>query len=120
TFVKQHELGFADIDILGEVFPFVTTTLLHQLVTEKDEYNIAASNTDAGIELWAFWHDHRVKLPSCYAVAKDVTLIQPSSAVMERVFWILRACTDERQESSFSDHIVASALLKYNRRIKKG
>ncbi|CAN0555123.1 unnamed protein product, partial [Ectocarpus sp. 12 AP-2014] len=55
TFVKQHELGFADIDTLGEVFPFVTTTVLHQLVTDKDEYNIAASNTDAGIDLWAFW-----------------------------------------------------------------
>ena len=34
---------------------------------------------------------------------------------MERVFSILRACMDERQEPSLSDRIAASALLNYNR-----
>ena len=29
--------------------------------------------------------------------------------------FILRACMDERQASSFSDRIAAAALLKYNR-----
>ena len=47
--------------------------------------------------------------------AKDLALMQPSSAFMERVFSIIRACMDERQESSYSDRIAASALLKYNR-----
>ena len=37
------------------------------------------------------------------------------SAFMERVFSILRAYMDERQESCYSDRIAASALLKYNR-----
>ena len=54
-----------------------------------------------------------LELPRWYGVAKEVALIQPSSAFMERVFSILRACMDERQESSFSDRIAASALLKY-------
>ena len=36
--------------------------------------------------------------------------MQPSSAFIERVF--LRACMDERQESSYSDRIAVSALLK--------
>ena len=53
------------------------------------------------IRLWAFWHDNRLKMPAWYDVAKDVALIQLSSAFnfMEGVFSILRACMDEsRQE----------------------
>ena len=41
--------------------------------------------------------------------------MQSSSAFMERVFSILRACMDKRQESSYSDRTAASALLKYKR-----
>ena len=115
--MKQHELDAADIDILQEVFPFVTPTALLHLVVEKDQYNIAASNADAAYDLWAFWHDNRLKMPTWYNVAKDVALIQPSSAFM--VFSILRACMDERQEQCYSDRIAASALLKYNRRAVK-
>ena len=48
-------------------------------------------------------------------VAKDIALMQPSSAFMERVFSILRACMDVRQESSYNDRIAVPALLKYNR-----
>ena len=96
--MKQHELDAADIDILQEVFPFVTPTALLQLVLEKDQYNIAAFNADAAYDLWTFWHDNRLKMRAWYDVAKDVALIQPSSAFMERVFSILRACIDERQE----------------------
>ena len=49
-------------------------------------------------------------IPRWYDVAKDIALIQPSSAFMDRVISIHHACRDERQESSFSDRIAASAL----------
>ena len=64
-----------------------------------------------------FCHDNnRLKLPRWYDAAKDIALIQPPSAFMERVFSIMCACMDERQEeSSSSDRITASAILKYNR-----
>ena len=84
-------------------------------MTEKDEYHIAASSVDVGYDLWEFWRDNRMRIPHWYSVAKDMALMQPSSAFMERVFSILRACMDERQESCYSDRITASALLKYNR-----
>ena len=58
-------------------------------------------------------------MPAWYNVAKDVALIQPSSAFMERVFSILCSYMDERQEQCYSDRIAASALLKYNRRAVK-
>ena len=45
--------------------------------------------------------------------------MQPSSAFMERVFSILRTCMDERRDSSYSDRIAVSALLKYNRGRRK-
>ena len=56
-------------------------------------------------------------IPHWCGVAKNIALIQPSSAFMERVFSILRACMDERQASCFSDRIAAAALLKYNREL---
>ena len=83
------------------MFPFVNTDVVHNLELEKNDYSIAASNADAGHDLlWAFWHDNRLnKLPFWYKLAKDIALIQPSSAFMERVFSILSACLDERQET---------------------
>ena len=84
-------------------------------IAEKDEYHIAASSVDVRYDLWEFWRDKRMRYPHWYSVAKDMALMQPSSAFMERVFSILRACMDDRQESSYSDRIAASALLKYNR-----
>ena len=67
---------------------------------------------DAGPDLWAFWHDNRLKPPFWFNVAKDVALIQPSSVFMERVFSILLARLDERQDTCYSDRIRASAFLK--------
>ena len=117
TYVKLHPLDISDIELLEDVSPFVNTDdVVHNLELEKNDYNIAASNNaDAGHDLSAFWHDNRLKLPFWYNVAKDIALIQPSSAFMERVFSILRAYLDERQETCYSDRIRASALLKYNR-----
>ena len=114
TYVKLHPLDNPDIEILEEVFPFVDLDVVHNLELEKNDYNIAASNADAGHYLLAFWHDNRMKLPFWYNVAKDIALIQPSSAFMKRVFSTLCACLDERQETCFSDRIRALALLKYN------
>ena len=115
TFVKQNEPVVTDIAILEEVFPFVTATVLHELEVELNLYTTAASQTSSGYDLWAFWDDNKDKLPAWYGVAQDVALIQPSSAFVERVFSILRACMDERQEHCYSDRIAASTLLKYNR-----
>ena len=111
--MKLHPLDISDIEILEGMFPFVNTDVVHNLELEKNDFNIAASNNaDAGHDLWAFWHDNRLKLPFSYNVAKDMALIQPSSAFTERVFSILRACLDERRETCYSDRIRASALLK--------
>ena len=114
-FVKHHQLSNEEVDLLQTSFPFITAEVISNLVEEKDDYYLAASIVDVGYDLWEFWSDNRSKLPHWYGVAKNIALIQPSSAFMERVFSILRACMDERQTSSFSDRIAAAALLMYNR-----
>lgn len=113
--MKHHQLLNEEIDLLPGCLPFVTAEMIEGLVAEKAEYHVKASNVDAGYDLWQFWVDNKSGLPHWYGVAKNIALIQPSSAFMERVFSILRACMDERQASSFSDHIAAAALRKYNR-----
>ena len=115
SFVKQNELVATDLSILQEVLPFVTANVLHDLEVEMDVYNTAASQTSSGYDLWAFWGDNREKNPAWFNVAQDIALIQPSSAFIERVFPLLRAALDVQQESSHSDKIAASVLLKYNR-----
>ena len=114
-YVKQYQLIAEDVNLLSRPFPFITEEATSKLMTEKDEYHIAASSVDVGYDLWEFWRDNRMRIPHWYSLAKDMALMQPSTAFMERVFSILRACMDERQESSYSHRIAASALLKYNR-----
>ena len=55
--MKLHPLDISDIEILEEVFPVVNTDIVHNLELEKADYNIVASNADAGHDLWALWHD---------------------------------------------------------------
>ena len=106
----QHQLTAEDVNLLSRSFPFITEEVTSKLMAEKDEYHIvAASSVDVGYDLWEFWRDNRMRIPHWYSVAKDMALMQPPSAFMERVFSILRACMDERQEPSYSDRIAASA-----------
>ncbi|CAN0047625.1 unnamed protein product, partial [Ectocarpus sp. 6 AP-2014] len=97
-----------------KVLPFVKSKMVRGLLKEKEDYYMAASDTDAEYGHMAFWNDNKTKLPTWHALMSDVALLQPSSAFMERVFSILRCCFNERQESVYSDRICASALLKYN------
>ena len=83
-------------DLLSRPFPFITEEVTSKLMAEKDEYHIAASSVDVGYDLWEFWRDNRMRIPHWYSVAKDMALMQPSFAFMERVFSVLRACMDER------------------------
>ena len=118
THIRQNDRRDTKEGVLKYVAPsafFVKPTNVEALVAEMDAYNVAAAETDAGYDLWAFWYDSRLKLPAWYIVAKDVALIQPSSAFMERVLSTLRACLDSRQEKCYLGRIAASALLKYNR-----
>ncbi|CAB1109606.1 unnamed protein product [Ectocarpus sp. CCAP 1310/34] len=101
AFMKSKKYSDDTIRSL-KVFPFVKSKMVKGLLKEKEDYYMAASDTD-------------IELPTWHALVLDVALLQPSSSFMERVFSILRCCFNERQEHVYSDRICASALLKYNR-----
>ena len=77
TCVKQHELSPEDIEPLDR-FPLVDADVIETLVGEKDEYHILlvtlTPDTICG--------NSGRTMPRWYAVAKDIALIQPSSAFM--------------------------------------
>lgn len=101
----------AEINLLQESFPFITEEIICNLVEEKDRYYTTISGVDVEHDL----DGNKGALPHWHHVAKDVELLQPPSAFMEWVFSLLRALMDEREESSFNDHIAASFFLEYNR-----
>ena len=47
---------------------------------------------------------------------RKIILIQPSSAAAERVFSLLKASFNERQDGSLQDYIESSLMLQYNKR----
>lgn len=63
-----------------------------------------------------WWQDHQDQLPHWARAAKLLVLVQPSSAAAERVFSLLRAAFDDRQEAALEDDLEASVMLAYNHR----
>ncbi|CAB1107293.1 unnamed protein product [Ectocarpus sp. CCAP 1310/34] len=115
-FVFMKSKKYSDDTIRSlKVLPFVKSKMVKGLLKEKEDYYMAASDTDIEYGHMAFWKDNEKRLPTWHALVLDVALLQPSSAFMERVFSILPCCFNERQEHVYSDRICASALLKYNR-----
>ena len=43
-------------------------------------------------------------------------LVQPSSAAAEKVFSLLKASFNERQDGALQDYIETSLMLQYNKR----
>ncbi|CAB1106310.1 unnamed protein product [Ectocarpus sp. CCAP 1310/34] len=114
TYMKTHKYSNDEIRSLS-VFPFVDDDMMDGLLKEKNDFYVAATDTDTDYDNMTFWSDNKKNLPTWHELVLDVVLLQPSSAFMERVFSILRCCFSERQESVYSDRICASALLKYSR-----
>ena len=56
-------------------------------------------------------------LPIWSSAAKQIFLVQPSSAASERVFSLLKAASfKDQQESSLQDYVETSLMLQYNKR----
>ncbi|CAN0189541.1 unnamed protein product, partial [Ectocarpus sp. 8 AP-2014] len=114
TYMKTHKYSNDKIRSLS-LFPFVDDDMMDGLLKEKNDFYVAATDTDTDYDNMTFWSDNKRILPTWHELVLGIVLLQPSSAFMERVFSILRCCFSERQESVYSDRICASALLKYNR-----
>ena len=96
-------------------FPFLTLAL-PALKEEFPHYIAAAEDIDSSYNPLTFWKGHEDDLPNWSKAARQVLLVQPSSASSERVFSLLRNSFGERQHSSLQDYIEASLMLQYNKR----
>ena len=55
------------------------------------------------------------KFPAWALLAREVCLLQPSSAAAERVFSIFRRTFDKGQQSTLDDHVETALMLQYIR-----
>ena len=96
-------------------FPFLSPALPN-LKAEFPLYAAAAEDIDPSSDPLLFWERHESDLPNWSRAAKQVLLVQPSSAASERVFSLLRNSFGERQNSALQDYIEAFLMLQYNNR----
>ena len=63
-----------------------------------------------------WWKMYATDLPIWLSAAKQIFLVQPSSAASERVFSLLKASFKDQKESSLQDYVETSLMLQYNKR----
>ena len=104
----------SSIDSLS-AFPFLSSEI-PALKQELPLYQAAAQDVDPSFDPLLFWRRHESELPTWAKAARQVFLVQPSSAASERVFSLLRNSFGERQNSALQDYIETSLMLQYNNR----
>ena len=113
---KLHEVrpDAQAIDSLTS-FPSLSPSI-PALKEEFPLYVAAAEDVDPSYDPLVFWKEHESTLPTWSQAARQVLLVQPSSAASERVFSLLRNSFGEGQHLSLQDYIEASLMLQYNKR----
>jgi hypothetical protein len=74
----------------------------------------------AGVKLKERRAERAARLPAWSALARQVFLLLPSSAAVERVFSILRHTFGKEQKTAGEDLLETSIFLQYNRRAGSG
>ena len=112
---KLHEMrpDASAVDSLVS-FPFLTPAI--PALEEFPLFIAAAEDVDSIYDPVLFWKEHENTLPTWSQAARQILLVQPSSAASERVFSLLNNSFGERQYSSLQGYIEASLMLQYNKR----
>ena len=63
-----------------------------------------------------FWKDHELSIPKWSDAARNIFLLQPSSAAAERLFSVLNNSFGKKQLGSLEDYIETSVMLQFNKR----
>ena len=97
-------------------FPFLSSNI-SALKEEFPLYIAAAEDVNISYDRCSSGNSTRmIYLHAWSQAARQILLVQPSSAASERVFSLLRNSFGERQHSSLQDYIEASLMLQYNKR----
>ena len=113
---KVHEMKptTAAVDELT-AFPFLIGKL-EDLKLELPTYMAAVEDVSNRIDILQWWKDNEQTLPHWSAACKQILLVNPSSAAVERVFSLLNNSFKKQQELSMEDYIESSLMLQYNKR----
>ena len=63
-----------------------------------------------------WWKDNSNDMLHWAEAAQKVFLLQPTSAVAERVFSIMNNSFNDKQTNALEDYIEASVMLQFNKR----
>ena len=139
AFVAQEDLA-ALTEEAREYLPFVgyvaislnVTNMLQDLIAELPKYKeraIQFCNTEYDLvtiadkkvkdvpmpyEMWRFWRENSLTLPTWADVSNNVALIATSLADAERGFSMYDGLVSKQQKSSLQDKIEATVLIRHN------
>ena len=89
TRLSEMNPSVAAIDSLAP-FPFLSSENVSGLKAEFPLYTAAAEDIDPSYDPLLFWKRHESDLPNWSRAARQVLLVQPSSAASEHVFSLVR------------------------------
>ena len=114
-FVKKIKPECADLSSLQNL-PFITPTRLLELRDEFPKYAVLTADLSCDYSSLKFWKDHELSIPKWSDAARNIFLLQPSSAAAERVFSVLNNSFGKKQLGSLEDYIETSVMLQFNKR----
>ena len=88
--------------------------MLSELQEEFPKFMALVDGISPEYSVLNFWRDNTATLPKWSETAKNIMLIQASSAAAERVFSLLNNSFGDQQLSSLEDYLEASLMLQYN------
>jgi hypothetical protein len=88
--------------------------IIEQLKTELPTYLAKCADTGENFSAMTWSKLNCSELPFWSATARNVLLVQPSSAASERVFSLLNASFHEQQDAALQDYLETSLVLQYN------
>ena len=96
--------------------PFFNNTERAGLKDELPTYLSKVADLDDGYDPLEWWKSNASALPCWSRAAKNILLVQPSSAAAERVFSLLKSSFGDQQDNSLKDYVESSLMLQYNKR----
>lgn len=112
------------IDQLTVILPIAQWNLVAGMKTELPAYLAAAQGSSfdrKDIEVYttqilSWWRNHCKTFPSWALAARIVFAMTPNSAMCERVFSLLESMFGKDRNSTLSDALQASLMLRFNKR----
>ena len=114
--VQEIKLTASSSDQSLACLPFISATERESLKEELPAYLAWVNDLHKDFSPLDWWKTNASVLPNWSSIAREIMLIQPSSAAAERVFSLLKASFGEQLEASLQDYVEASLMLQFNKR----